>query len=75
MKANEILYPFDESVAKRIARVVGPSGAFALALAELDRRRASGEDVYLFCASSTLVVGPMPDEKHTEQPEVASAEI
>jgi hypothetical protein len=58
MKANEILYPFDEVLAEKIADVVGESSAAALALAELKRRRERGEDAALFVASSTLVVGP-----------------
>lgn len=45
---------------ERVARIMGPSSASALALAEYRRRRAGGEDVEIFQTGRTLIVGPSP---------------
>jgi hypothetical protein len=60
-KSNEILYPFDESLAAEVADVVGASSAAAQALTALAKRREAGEEVFLFLAGATFVVGPWPE--------------
>ena len=54
----------DEAVLTRTATILGPSSAAAKSLAEVERRRAAGEDVFVFLHRDrnveTLIVGPMP---------------
>lgn len=60
------LYPEDS--ARRVAAIIGPHSAAALALGELASRRASGEAVSLFRATGGyLVVGPSPDHAPVSQ--------
>lgn len=55
------MFPYDEEMAERIAKIVGPSSAHAKALSQLRDRRAAGEDVYLWIVDShTILVGPEP---------------
>ena len=37
----------NEGTARQVAKIAGPSSAFAKALSELDQRRAGGEDLVL----------------------------
>ena len=37
----------NEGTARQVAKIAGPSSAFAKALSELDRRRADGEDLVM----------------------------
>jgi hypothetical protein len=60
MNRPAVLVPYDEKQAQEVARIVGPTSAVALALSELERRRAAGEDVYLWWVASSVVVGPIP---------------
>ena len=45
---------YSEIIARRMAAVLGPSSAHALALTELERRRALGEDVVLLLVGRRL---------------------
>jgi hypothetical protein len=54
------MLPYDEEQAQRIADIVGPSSAAAKALAQLQRRRSDGEDVYLWIVENAILVGPVP---------------
>lgn len=51
---------FDERIAARAAAIIGPQGAAAKALADLERRRSAGECVALYIddADGCFVVGP-----------------
>jgi len=61
-KTNKVeLTLVDEAVLENVARIMGEQSASAQALEEVKRRRAAGEDAYIFEAPHrTLVVGPMP---------------
>jgi hypothetical protein len=48
----------EEVLARRVAKILGSGSAAAAAIAELDRRRAAGEDVALFQLPRRWVVGP-----------------
>lgn len=66
------LHEVDENAIRRTANIVGPSSASARALADLDERRAAGEDAALFLThSSSIVVGPripmIPPTDHQEE--------
>lgn len=50
--------PYSEEVAEMVANIIGPHSAAAQALEELKKRRANGEEVYLWRAGSAVVVGP-----------------
>ena len=50
----------DESLARRSAHILGGSSAAHKALAEMDQRRAGGEDVGIWLLDRTWVVGPLP---------------
>ena len=50
----------DEAVLARVANIIGDRSAASLALAEAHRRREAGENVVIFQAGETLVVGPAP---------------
>lgn len=55
-----------DEMARRVAGIMGPSSAHARALAEIDRRRAMGEDLVLVRPdrSSLLIIerGDLKDE-------------
>lgn len=55
-KIEPTLYPVEN--AERLARIMGDSSATAIALRELKKRRADGEDVSLFILHSWIFVGP-----------------
>lgn len=52
------LLPADENAVRRIAKIIGPGSAADAALAELDMRRRTGQDVALFQGQSFWIVGP-----------------
>lgn len=52
------VYP--EEFARRMASILGPFSANALALQELVRRKGLGEDVVLLLAGDNILVGPRP---------------
>ncbi|HEX4112718.1 MAG TPA: hypothetical protein VH020_09305 [Stellaceae bacterium] len=60
MRKTVWLKPISEDAARRGAYILGRESAFAKALAELERRRTSGEDdVALFLSRDNfIVVGP-----------------
>ena len=47
-----------ERVARSTARIIGSASGAAKALADLERRRAAGEDVAIFREGSMWFVGP-----------------
>lgn len=57
---GDTLTLYDEDAAARVAGIFGPYSAAALALDELSRRRALGEDARLFKGRFGFVVGPLP---------------
>lgn len=57
-----VMERFDEARAREIANIIGPSSAVALALDQMERRRADGEDVYLWLCGGSILVGPVPGE-------------
>lgn len=52
MQLPDDLKPFNEKIARRIARIIGPQGACAQAVKELDERRARGEKADIFQSAS-----------------------
>jgi hypothetical protein len=48
--------PVDEGTIRQMAKIEGPSSPFAKALAELDRRRAAGEDLVLVSPDNTTIM-------------------
>jgi len=52
------LIPYDIDIARRCAEILGPSSASSMALCELKRRLALGEDVAMFQAGNNILVGP-----------------
>lgn len=48
----------EELVARRAAHILGEFSAAALAIKELERRRANGEDVFIFSHRQYWLVGP-----------------
>lgn len=52
------VYP--EEFARRMASILGPFSANALALQELVRRKGLGEDVVLLLAGDNILIGPRP---------------
>jgi hypothetical protein len=56
------LEPYDETTARRVARVLGESCAAAKALRDLERRRGEGEQVSLYIqkqrGATAVVVAP-----------------
>ena len=57
-KIEVSVYPDDR--AERLAHIMGPSSAAAMALVELKKRREAGEDAVLLIAGSMILVGPRP---------------
>lgn len=49
-----------EELVRRVAAILGPSSAAAKALAELERRRASGEDAIILKDDRLWIVGRRP---------------
>lgn len=49
-----------EELARIVAAMLGPSSAAAKALAELEQRRASGEDAIILKDDRLWIVGPIP---------------
>lgn len=49
-------YPIE--TAKMVAEILGPQSAAALALSELERRKAAGEDVALFTTGNSVLIVP-----------------
>jgi hypothetical protein len=66
MKQGTVLIPYDEAQAQKVAKIMGESSACATALREMERRRANGEDVHLWWAASTIIVGPVPSSEITQ---------
>lgn len=60
--------PFSVDDALRVAEILGPTSAAALALCELLRRQQAGEDVGLFRTDSMFVVGLTPPAQSEEKP-------
>jgi hypothetical protein len=50
----------NREVLEATARIIGPQGGAAQALAEFDRRKAAGEDVVVFRSGMSFIVGPDP---------------
>lgn len=57
-KRKPALLPLDEASARWVAEIIGPHSAAARALKEMEGRRARGEDVRLYEAPGTIIVGP-----------------
>ena len=55
---DPVIYPVDRAM--RLAKIMGERSAAALALIELERRKAAGEDAVLLVAGSMILVGPRP---------------
>ena len=55
---QRLLEPYDENLAKTVAKIVGAPCAASRALAELVRRREVGEAVGLFKIGNHICVGP-----------------
>lgn len=55
-----LLVEYSDDDLLRIAHIIGPTSAASMAMAERDRRRASGEDavVYRDANRGVLLVGP-----------------
>ncbi len=47
----------EEEAARRVAEIMGPFSASAKAIAELEKRRAAGEDAYIVNDGKTWLVG------------------
>jgi hypothetical protein len=60
MKARKKIEPTPYSVtnAERLAKIMGEQSATAIALRELRKRQADGEDVSMFIVGSWIFVGP-----------------
>jgi hypothetical protein len=56
------LTPCSPDIARRVAKIIGPYSAAAMALAELDARTERGENVSLYTSGNSFVVGPLPTE-------------
>lgn len=56
----------DEVSANLVAKILGEHSAAAHALAELARRRASGEDAFITDGRGTWWVGCWPKEENTD---------
>lgn len=52
------IYP--DEAARRVAHIIGPMSAAALALAEAEDRRAKGEDAVILRRGERFLVGPRP---------------
>jgi hypothetical protein len=63
-KPKEI-QPVSRDVMERVARILGPSSAAAQALADLDHRLASGQNVAIYEIGSSYFVGPAPATTET----------
>jgi hypothetical protein len=48
----------DEESLRRMAHIIGPSGASSLALADFERRREAGENPTVYLHGGTFIVGP-----------------
>jgi hypothetical protein len=59
--ARRKLEPLPLYQAERIAHILGESSAMAMAIGEMKRRQAAGENVMLFTSGNSVVVGPSPD--------------
>ena len=57
-KLKVSIYPDDR--AERLAKIMGPSSAAAMALVELKQRRDEGEDAVLLIWGEMILVGPRP---------------
>ena len=55
---QRLLEPYDENLAKTVAKIVGAPCAAGRAIAELVRRREAGEAVGLFKIGNHIFVGP-----------------
>lgn len=55
--------PYDEAHARRVAWIMGENSAAAQSLAELERRRAAGENVALYRTGSSVLVVRVDAEK------------
>lgn len=57
----------DEQVAERVARIIGGQSAYGLALDEIKKRRAAGEDLVLMQAGATMLIVPRADISNVSQ--------
>lgn len=48
--------PVDMAAARKVARIAGPSSAFARALEEFDRRTNAGEDLIMIRTKDSIVI-------------------
>ncbi len=68
MTRKVVMERFDETRAHAVANIMGPSSAAAKALEQMERRRADGEDVYLWLCGSSILVGPNPESTSGPKP-------
>ena len=52
------LTELSEEVVRKLAYIVGPSSAAALAIADFERRKAAGEQVAFYQEGNAILVGP-----------------
>lgn len=61
--AEEEFFRFEEDAARRIAEIIGPASAAALAIANLEQRRTAGEDAVIWRDGKRWIVGPRPSDE------------
>lgn len=59
-KESDEFFRLQEDAAQRTAHIVGVTSAARPALAELERRRAAGEDAVIWKEGRKWIVGPRP---------------